>query len=100
MLDMRGLRKAVLFRLFDALIFPVVSYGSQVWLPTTVALQQIISALQESSQSPTNPSTYLPKLATDPIEGLHLSFLKGAGGGLWVPTIEIEFLGFLHSREQ
>ena len=26
--------------------------------------------------------------------------VKGAGGGLWVPTFEIEFLGFLQSREQ
>ena len=27
-------------------------------------------------------------------------YFKGAGGGLWVPTLEIEFLDFLHSREQ
>ena len=30
MLDLRGLRKSVLFRLFDALILPVAAYGSQV----------------------------------------------------------------------
>ena len=71
---------AFLLRLFDALICPVVSYGSQSWLPTTVALKQIISALQETIQAPKTPSPYLPKLATDLIERLHLSFLKWTMG--------------------
>ena len=68
MLDMRGLRKAVLFRLFDALIGPVVSYGSQVWMPSTHAFDQIILALHEPNQSTAATHSYLPKIATDPIE--------------------------------
>ena len=73
---MRGLRKAVLFRLFDALIGPVVSYGSQVWMPSTHAFDQIILALHEPNQSTAATHSHLPKIATDPIERLHLSFLK------------------------
>ena len=76
MLDMRGLRKAVLFRLFDALICPVVSYGSQVWMPSTYAFDQIILALHEPNQSAAATHTHLPKKATNPIERLHLSFFK------------------------
>ena len=35
-IDLRHIiRKAVIFKLFDALIVPVVSYGSQIWLPQT-----------------------------------------------------------------
>ena len=76
MLDIRGLRNAVLFRLFDALIGPVVSYGSQVWMPSTHALDQIILALHEPNRSTAATHSHLPKLATDHIERLHLSFLK------------------------
>ena len=79
MLDMRGLRKAVLFRLFDALIGPVVSYGSQVWMPSTHAFDQIIIALHEPNQSTAATHSYLPKIATDPIERLHLP----SSNGLW-----------------
>ena len=73
---MRGLGKAVLFRLFDALIGPVVSYGSQGWMPSTHAFDQIILALHEPNQSSAATHSHLPKIATDPIERLHLSFLK------------------------
>ena len=52
MLDMRGLRKAVLFRLFDALIGPVVSYGSQVWMPSTHAFDQIILVYTSQTSPP------------------------------------------------
>ena len=74
MLDIRGLRKTVIFRLFDALISPVVSYGCQIWLPTTHAFRQIQASLDGNNSSISPPS--LPKIALDPLERLHLSFLK------------------------
>ena len=54
----------------------VVSYGSQVWIPSTYAFDQIILALHEPNQSAVATHSYLPKKATDPIEWLHLSFLQ------------------------
>ena len=47
MLDLRGLIKSVLFRLFDTLIFPVTAYGSQVWMPSTEAFRQMAASLNE-----------------------------------------------------
>ena len=76
MLDIKGLRKAVLFRLFDALICPIVSYGSQIWMSSTYAIDEIIFALHEPNQSSAATHSYLLKVATDPIERLHLSYLK------------------------
>ncbi|KAL5265627.1 hypothetical protein ACHWQZ_G006370 [Mnemiopsis leidyi] len=35
MLDLRHLRKSMVTKLFDALIVPILSYGSQIWLPFT-----------------------------------------------------------------
>ena len=82
MLDLRGLRKSVLFRLFDALILPVAAYGSQVWLPGTEAFRQMAASLNEDQNKSAvdNTSTCLSKIATDPIQRLHLSFLKWTMG--------------------
>ena len=69
MLDLRGLRKSVLFRLFDALILPVAAYGSQVWLPGTEAFKQMAASLTEDKKSAVdNTSTCLSKIATDPLK--------------------------------
>ena len=43
-LEIRGLRKTVLFRLFDDLVSPVASYSCQVWLPATHAFHQILES--------------------------------------------------------
>ena len=52
MLDLRELRKLVLFRLLvDALILPVAAYGSQVWLPSTEAFRQLAASLNEDKKS-------------------------------------------------
>ena len=75
LIDPRGLRKSVLFRLFDALICPVASYGCQVWLPTTHAFNEILTSLN-SSASLDKIHHALPKVASDSLERLHLSFLK------------------------
>ena len=66
-IDISCLRKTVLFKLFDALILPVVSYGCQVWLPETFLFREISSPSKEKR---------LTRLAKDPMERLHLTFLK------------------------
>ena len=66
MLDLNHLRKSAVFKLFDSLIVPVISYGCQIWLPMT----NFMKALSEGSF----PSGQ--KIAEDPIERVHLSFLK------------------------
>ena len=75
-LDLYHYKYGISFRLFDALICPEVSYGSQVWMSSTYAFDQIIFALLEPNQSVVATHSYLPKIATDPIERIHHFFLK------------------------
>ena len=56
------------FKLFDALILPVVAYGCQTWLQETNFVKAVINGA--------NRKVILQKLATDPLEKLHLRFLK------------------------
>ena len=66
MLDLNHLRKTAVFKLFDSLIVPVIAYGCQIWLPMT----NFMKTLSEGS-FPTGQ-----KFAEDPIEKVHLSFMK------------------------
>jgi hypothetical protein len=66
MVDMNHLKKAIVFKLFDALILPVAAYGSQIWLPYTTAMRSLAQGF--------NPT--LTKISQDPLEKVHLSFLK------------------------
>ena len=66
MIDTRHLKKPILYKLFDALILPVAGYGSQVWLAQTNYIKEIAIGVHPT----------LKKLALDPIEKVHLSFLK------------------------
>ena len=66
MVDLRYLKKSIIFKLFDALILPVVSYGCQVWLPYTFTYQNLTSGADN----------ILKKISQDPLERVHLSFLK------------------------
>ena len=66
MLDLNHLRKTAVFKLFDSLIVPVIAYGYQIWLPMT----NFMKILSEGS-FPTGQ-----KIAEDPIEKVHLSFMK------------------------
>ncbi|KAL5272263.1 hypothetical protein ACHWQZ_G000471 [Mnemiopsis leidyi] len=66
MLDLRYLRKSMIFKLFDTLIVPVVSYGCQIWLPFTEFATCFASGSFPS----------LLKIAKDPLEKVHLAFLK------------------------
>ena len=74
LLDIRGLRKTVLFKLFDALVSPVASYSCQVWLPATYDFHQILESLNGNNTDAL--TLHLPKMANDPLERLHLSFLE------------------------
>ena len=65
MLDIRDLKKTTLFKLFDALIVPIAAYGCQVWLAETWFCRAIADT-----------DTKLTAIAKDPLERLHLSFLK------------------------
>ena len=71
MIDISNLRKTTVFKLFDTLICPVVSYGCQVWLPETWFIRQL---LEHGTQN------RLATIARDPLEKLHLAFLKWTMG--------------------
>ena len=43
LVDISELTVKTLFKLFDALILPVVSYGCQVWLPSTWMIRLALS---------------------------------------------------------
>ena len=66
MVDLRQLKKNIIFKLFDSLILPVASYGCQVWLPYTNTLKLLTSKTEG----------ILRQISQDPLERVHLSFLK------------------------
>ena len=66
MVDMNHLKKIIVLKLFDAQIMPVAVYGCQIWLPYTIAMRSVATG--------SNPS--LTKISQDPVEKVHLSFLK------------------------
>ena len=68
MVDLNSLNKEITFKLFDALIVPVAAYGCQIWLPYTNLFKTL-------STSP-GLTPALSKLAQDPLERVHLTFLK------------------------
>ena len=67
MIDTRPLKRSTMFKLFDSLILSIVSYGCQIWFTET----WLIKNLTEN-----NSSQQLSAIAKDPLENLHLSFLK------------------------
>ena len=66
--DIKHVSKIAAFKLYESLIQPVVTYGFQIWLPHT-AFCRILSG-DNFSISP------LSKIVTDPLERLHVCFLK------------------------
>lgn len=68
MIDIRHIRKSILFKLFDALIQPIATYACQVWLPSTNLFKAVIDEGTRDNR--------LKSIALDPLENLHLSFLK------------------------
>ena len=63
-----------LFKLFDALIAPILTYGSQVFFPETKFSELITNKCKTNKDS--WKLHWLSKVATDPFESLHLSFIK------------------------
>ena len=63
-----NLPKSATFKLFDSLIVPVATYGSQIWLTTT----KICKTIFERNYT----NTQMANSTSDPLEKLHLSFLK------------------------
>ena len=75
LVDVRQLSVRSMLKLFDALILPVLSYGCQIWFYKTTFAKQF------NSKTPQNkPDDFISKLACDPIERLHLRFLKWTSG--------------------
>ena len=66
LIDLNSLKKNIIFKLFDALVLPVVSYGCNVWLPYTNLIKDLGA----------NGELSLGKIAQDPLERVQLSFLK------------------------
>ena len=68
-----NLSSKALLKLFDALILPILSYGSQITFPET----HIASALTKTASKQSNwQQAWLNKIAKDGFEALHLKFLK------------------------
>ena len=74
MIDMDGLSVNAILKLFDALILPIISYGCQVWAPFTKIVKELCNSLNPLAEHETQ--RFLRKLATDPIEKVHLKYLK------------------------
>ena len=72
MINFRLIRKSFLFKLFDALKRPVVSYACQLWLPST--------GLSKLFNNSTQGMDEAKKIAANPLENLHLSLLKWTMG--------------------
>ena len=72
MIDIRHIRKSILFKLFDALLRPIAAYASQVWLPST--------GLFKLFTQPRGNKEKAKIIASDPLENYHLSFLKWTMG--------------------
>ena len=66
--DLNNISKMAAFKLYDALVQPVANYGCQIWLPTTEISTAIIGTK--------NPALLMSHITSDPLERLHLSFLK------------------------
>ena len=69
--DTRALSIKSLLILFDALIKPIITYASQVWLPNTNIGKSLLN-IQQSTEN----TTLIQSSAKDCFEKLHLKFLK------------------------
>ena len=71
LIDLKQLTSKSVFKLFDALILPVCSYGCQVWMPTTSFFKMM--AMDKIHENTVNS---MRNLANEPLEQTHLKFLK------------------------
>ena len=68
-LSLGSIQKEAVFKLFDALVMPIISYSFQTWGPSTEILKILASDTNNSIEE-------INKIYLDPMESLHLSFLK------------------------
>ena len=68
--NIRYIAKKAMFKLFDALVLPVVGYGCEIWLPSTNIIR--LMGADDNYDS----TTTITKIAQDHMERLHISFLK------------------------
>lgn len=64
-----------LFKLFDALISPILTYGSQIFFPET-KFSNAITKKSSSTSTSSWKQHWLSQIALDPFESIHLSFIK------------------------
>ena len=71
LLDLKNLSTQSIFKLFDSLIVPIISYGCSVWLYNTNFFKLLASGklLNDTKNS-------MRRIALDPIERIHLKLLK------------------------
>ena len=67
-IDANALSAWALFKLYDALIEPILTYGSPVWLHESEAAGAL--------HHPTNSETFFKRLTSDKFEKVHLKFMK------------------------
>ena len=60
--------KLAAFKLYDALVQPVVTYGFKIWRPGAEICKSIVGVKQ--------PRSTMGNITSIPLERLHLSFLK------------------------
>ena len=72
--DTRALSVKSLFRLFDALILPIIAYACQVWLPST----NFAKAVNEMQSPPSDDlsSNIIQHSTKDVFETFHLQYIK------------------------
>lgn len=63
-----------LMKLFDHLISPILTYGCQIWMPTTEAAKGRLRT------DPNDHKGYFKRITADSFERVHLSFLKWSLG--------------------
>ena len=71
LINLKVLSTISIFKLFSALIMPVFSYACQVWIYNTEFFR-----LMASGRFLTNISYTLKRIASDPVERIHLKLLK------------------------
>ena len=71
LINLDHLSSKSVFKLFDALILPVCSYGCQVWMPTTSFFK-----IFTKGNIRDNSVNSIKNLANEPLEQTHIKFLK------------------------
>jgi len=69
-----------LLNLFDALVKPILLYGSSIWAPLQPASKTLLKTLTGTATRDNLLSGLLDKFARDPIESVQLRFIKWAFG--------------------